>query len=412
MQLSTKERRCVAVSQTRTVAETYLIDDWSYKLNAGIDPEEAGVKCTDVVSWHCKTCNGIWKAKIYSRWSNKSKCPYCTNQKVLTGFNDLGTRFPKIAKQLDEKRTGLSASQIPFGSALRATWKCEICEGSWQTKVYSRTGEDLDCPYCTNQRVLAGFNDLKTKFPKIAKEFDEERNNISSSSVIATTCKRYYWKCNICKGSWKAQVARRTVFDTGCPYCTNQKVLTGFNDLQTKFPDVAKELAQSDVSPSKIIFSSASYYLWRCSVCSHEWKARVCRRTTDGKTGCPICAQRVIESSVATYLKDYCLQNYPSTVLEHKGLRNPETGYFLFYDIYIPCFKLYIEVHGQQHYIPVNEFCRTEEMFLYRRKIDQLKKEFAQRNGHYLEIDIREIPRHQLEKSSDIFEDFIKKVRG
>ena len=27
----------------------------------------------------------------------------------------------------------------------------------------------------------------------------------------------------------------------GCPYCNNRKLLKGYNDLQTKFPHLAKE---------------------------------------------------------------------------------------------------------------------------------------------------------------------------
>ena len=37
-----------------------------------------------------------------------------------------------------------------------------------------------------------------------------------------------------------AAVAKR-VEGTGCPYCSNSKVLIGSNDLATKFPKLAKE---------------------------------------------------------------------------------------------------------------------------------------------------------------------------
>ena len=33
----------------------------------------------------------------------------------------------------------------------------------------------------------------------------------------------------------------RTSNGSGCPYYSTQKVWTGFNDLQTKFPEIAKE---------------------------------------------------------------------------------------------------------------------------------------------------------------------------
>ena len=48
------------------------------------------------------------------------------------------------------------------------------------------------------------------------------------------------WRCE--KGhEWEAAVKSRTINRTGCPYCSHNKVLAGFNDLATLLPDIAAE---------------------------------------------------------------------------------------------------------------------------------------------------------------------------
>ena len=40
---------------------------------------------------------------------------------------------------------------------------------------------------------------------------------------------------------WEAAVKSRTINKTGCPYCSHNKVLAGFNDFATLLPDIAAE---------------------------------------------------------------------------------------------------------------------------------------------------------------------------
>jgi len=95
------------------------------------------------------------------------------------------------------------------------------------------------------------------------------------------------------------------------------------------------------------------------------------------------------ESKVASVLKAYCLKKYSDTRVEYKVCRNPKTGQFLPYDIYLPRFKLFVEVHGCQHYRFTPYFHRTKEDFKYLQYKDKVKKNYAKKHGHYLEIDVR-----------------------
>ena len=96
------------------------------------------------------------------------------------------------------------------------------------------------CPYCSNQKILPGFNDLKTTYPDIAQEWDETKNTIEPSSIGAGSGKKAWWMCS--KGhEWEAVIATRTKKKVGCPYCSGRKVYQGFNDLSTTHPELAQQ---------------------------------------------------------------------------------------------------------------------------------------------------------------------------
>ncbi len=95
------------------------------------------------------------------------------------------------------------------------------------------------------------------------------------------------------------------------------------------------------------------------------------------------------ESIIANELKKYFIKEY-SAIPEYKIIRNPETNSFLSYDIFIPD-NIYIEVHGPQHYKLDLFFHRDIVGFEKSKERDRIKKEYAQNNGVYIEIDLRKI---------------------
>ena len=72
----------------------------------------------------------------------------------------------------------------------------------------------------------------------LLKEWDESRNfPLTPDTVSYGSKKKVWWTCE--NGhSWQTTVHVRSE-GSGCPYCTGRKVLPGFNDLDTLYPDVA-----------------------------------------------------------------------------------------------------------------------------------------------------------------------------
>ncbi|MBU6213996.1 MAG: hypothetical protein KGP01_06090 [Actinomycetales bacterium] len=95
---------------------------------------------------------------------------------------------------------------------------------------------------------------------------------------------RCLWRCSL-GHEWRAVVHSRTR-GNGCPYCGNQRVLVGFNDLATTNPGLA---AVALFDPTTVIGGTNKRLRWRCSE-GHEWTVTGNSRANDG-TGCPTCAK-------------------------------------------------------------------------------------------------------------------------
>ena len=133
------------------------------------------------------------------------------------------------------------------------------------------------------RKLIPGLNDLATLHPKVAAEADGwDPKNVTSGSN-----KKMTWKCK--KGhSWKVKINDRISYNTWCPYCANRKIWTGFNNLETLFPNIAAEADGWD--PKTVTSGSNKVKKWKCNK-GHTWQTTPYERTGRDKTGCPVCAE-------------------------------------------------------------------------------------------------------------------------
>lgn len=192
----------------------------------------------------------------------------------------------------------LTPETVSVGSEQKVWWRCELGH-EWQAPVYARTGPGRrdGCPVCAGKIVLAGFNDLASRFPDVARQWHPERNGVlRPDGVTAYSNRRVYWLCP--KGhTYRAAVAARTRQDCGCPYCAGRRVLAGFNDLATLHPDTAKQWHprfNGTLTPCQVGAGSHKRVWWQCGA-GHVWQAVVYSRTGNQQAGCPVCAGRIKE---------------------------------------------------------------------------------------------------------------------
>lgn len=184
--------------------------------------------------------------------------------------------------------------------------------------------------------------------------------------------------------------------EKGCGICRGLQ--TGiYHNLEYQFPEIAKEwhpTKNGKLIPKDFTYASHERVYWLCSN-GHEYFSEIANRTNMG-SGCKKCSDLNKESAIATELKKYILNKYTAKD-EYKILKNPNTSKWLLYDIYIfggedlTINGVYIEIHGGQHYNFVPYFHKNLERFENGKKLDKLKKNFAKKNGTYIEIDLRKI---------------------
>lgn len=144
-------------------------------------------------------------------------CPVCTGHTVISGLNDLATNFPFLCKEWDVTRNGhLMPQRLAPKSNLKVWWICPVGH-EYAARIASRANGS-GCPICDNKIVLAGFNDLQTTHPELARQWHPSKNEkYAPDSVVAGTQRAIWWACEF-GHEWKVSGAQR-LSGTGCPSC-------------------------------------------------------------------------------------------------------------------------------------------------------------------------------------------------
>ena len=147
----------------------------------------------------------------------------------------------ELMKEYDyDKNIEFDLNTLTLGSDRKVWWICPKGH-SWQAGIGSRYRSGSGCPVCANLQVLKGYNDLESQCPRVAKEWNYEKNNFNPDEIVYASNKKVWWKCEF-GHEWETTIVNRTKEKgTNCPYCTNQKILAGYNDLATENPDLASE---------------------------------------------------------------------------------------------------------------------------------------------------------------------------
>jgi hypothetical protein len=240
----------------------------------GWDPTTIGGGSGARLLWECDAGH-VWETTPINRTWNKTGCPICSNFQVLAGYNDLATLFPAVAGQAH----GWDPSTVAGRSKSKRRWRCDLGH-EWNAVVSARTLAGTGCPFCAGSRALPGFNDLATKFPHIAAQ----AVGWDPSHVMPSSNTQRRWRCDL-GHEWMAAPGNRTQQGQNCPYCSNKRVLPGFNDLATTHPHMVSEALFDTAS---VVAGSQKRLPWLCQQCGHKWTATPQSRVRG--TGCPSCA--------------------------------------------------------------------------------------------------------------------------
>ncbi len=360
------KKKIALESSSLAIKNPELLAEWNTTKNGLLTPYDVTPGSGKKVWWKC-SLGHEWQATIASR-VNGNGCPYCSNQRVLVGFNDLATTNPELLDDWDYERNRVLPTEISLGSSKAVWWKCKNGH-SYEMKIYSRTGRQKSgCPYCSTpaKRVLKGFNDLQTKYPDLAKEWHPTRNGgLTPDSVLCGSAKRIWW-IGKCGHEYEQSIINR-VNGGNCPYCSHQRLLTEFNDFATEHPELLSEwdYEKNSAEPNSIMSHSHYKAWWKCPF-GHSYQAWMDNRCGTTHSGCPICDKENHTSFPEQALFFYVKNEFPEAVNSDRNAIGMEL------DILIPTKRVAIEYDGRnwhkntKHEVKKNLACIKEGIQLIR----------------------------------------------
>ena len=251
-----------------------LASEWHPTKNGNLIPQDVTSNSNKKVWWYLPydTEDGRhfdfeWQAVICNR-NRGNSCPFLNNNKLFKGFNDLKTINPQLASEWHPTKNGnLTPQDVTCGSEKTVWWLLSYDDPrtgkhfdfEWQAKIYSRN-EGANCPFLdtsSNPKLWKGFNDLKTRYPKLASEWHPTKNgNLTPSDVTCGSKKKVWWLLPYDDPKtgkhfdfeWKSSIYHR-VNGTNCPYLTSSKTEVLLYDLMKKH--IIKFVAEQKFSDCK-----------------------------------------------------------------------------------------------------------------------------------------------------------------
>ena len=199
------------------------------------------------------------------------------------------------------KVLGFEPNEVTFGSIKKIWWICDKGH-EWQATPNNRS-KGQGCPICAGRKVFAGFNDLASKAPDVAKEWHPTKNgDLLPTQITYGSDKRFWWQCKICGNEWQTSVANR-VAGKGCPICSKRKqgiskvenLIKKQGSFAEHYPQLLEEwdYEKNDVEPHTLTKNSTKKIWWKCKVCNFSWQATIYHRTLRNQ-GCPACNNSVV----------------------------------------------------------------------------------------------------------------------
>ncbi len=245
--------------------------------------------------------------------------------------------------------------------------------------INSQTKEELDLNRISKLKDNAM---VKTK-PQFFIEWNFKKNDELCFDVYAITKgsnKKVWWVCE--KGhEWNGVVSNRYLLGRGCPYCSNQKILIGYNDLWTTNPEVANML-NNPYYGYKYSKGATVKVDWRCPNCKDIVKRYPIQKATYYGLRCTKCSDNRScgEKLVYNLLNNMGIDFEYDRMLPWSDKKR--------YDFYISSLQTIIEVHGLQHYQDTKLGYEPLECI---QNNDKYKQDLALNNGikNYIIIDAR-----------------------
>ena len=273
-----------------------FVGEWHPTRNGSLTPEDVSSGSKKEVWWLGEDCGHEWVMAVGYR-SKGFGCPVCVS---------FGFLHPDIAVEWHPTKNEKTPFEFRANSGVKVWWLGKDCGHEWDADIRGRVRDKYGCPYCVNQRVLKGFNDLETTHPELAKEWHPTKNGeLLPTQVTYGSKQKVWWVGAKCGHEWEASILPRASKNVGCGVCRGLQIQLGINDLVTTHPALIKEWhpTKNIKSYDEVTHGSHFKAWWVCSEKAHEWRATVYDRV-DGN-GCAACSANSYVSKSEKEIADY-----------------------------------------------------------------------------------------------------------
>lgn len=251
------------------------------------DPAQLSPGSNKKHRWRCGNCGHEWEASVNSR-SQGSGCPRRCRSGARRGVS-LAEGNPGLAAQWADDLNEETPADVTVSSRSKRWWRCPTCGHTWRTSVGNRN-RGSGCPACSGRAVVAGVNDLASRFPEVAAEWSPS-NPQSAAEVAAMSRRRALWCCSSCGNEWEAMVSNRTSRSSGCPQCSGREVSED-NSLAAVVPESVRWWdARNERTPGQVHPTSTYVAGWVCPS-GHQFRAPVSLAARGGIMHCAVCSGR------------------------------------------------------------------------------------------------------------------------
>jgi len=313
-----------------------LISEWDWVKNQKLNVDELSCGSNKIAWWICQKGHS-YDSKISTRFKTKG-CPYCSNQRILAGYNDFESQQSDLMKFWNFSKNTVSPKEISPRSGKKVWWICERGHEYQSSPHLVSTGRK--CLYCSNKKVLTGFNDILTVNPLLLNRWSD-RNSLPITEYLAGSNKKVWW---ICKKEHEFEAPIRNMVKNPdiCAICSGKKALSGFNDLSTIRPELLEfwDFKKNKYLPSEVTIGKSSDKTYFICKNKHSFSMTLAD-INQGKW----CLQCSIDSYVSKPEKEiYEFLKSLFNVNIEQSSRSIISPYEL--DIYLPDFQIAIEFNG------------------------------------------------------------------
>ncbi|MGS7220164.1 zinc-ribbon domain-containing protein [Micrococcus luteus] len=214
---SSKTRSVPLPGRELTAVAPDVAASWHPTRNGTLQPDEVAAFSNVPRWWQCPAGHE-WEISPAGRLSKGGAgCPYCSGR-LATAETSLEVQRPDLASEWHPtKNAPRTPRDVKPGTSATVWWICSAGH-EYESRIANRAYLGRGCPYCSGQKIGYG-NDLATKAPLVAAEWDHERNgSLTPADVTTGVQRRFWWSCT--QGhSWRTTVASRVALGTGCPEC-------------------------------------------------------------------------------------------------------------------------------------------------------------------------------------------------